>query len=261
MLWECNSQHQAGGSPAGTQAWHPAADATPWKRLRSFCPGCLRPWPASWVIASSHGGQQMCTAGGGAPGGIRPCPALAWARGAGDLGPGPRLHLYLMVWPWVRLWAPGASVSSASRGGGPAFFHQTLTEDPRCDPLCIKPRARARPSGPSHPGVCAPWGADIEPLQWFAGLWAIRGLHRKLLQLFPTSGHSRVVSDPRALWSECYDKAICLKLQSQRQVKAFPSFVPSTRLMGIGVWYAGVCVCVLPHLGGWGGEAASFLVF
>lgn len=61
-----------------------------------------------------------------------------------------------------------------------------------------------------------------------------------------------MVSDPGALWSECYDKAICLKMQSQRRSKAFPSFVPSTRLMGIGVWYAGVCMCVSTLGGGVG---------
>ena len=191
----------------------------------------------------------MCTAGGGAPGGIRPCPVLAWARGAGDLGPGPRPHLYLMVWPWVGPRPPGASVSSVSHDGGSPFFHQTSTKDPQCDQLCIKPRARARPSGPCHLGVCAPWGADVEPLQWFVGLWANRELHRKQLQFFPTSGHSRVAADPGMLWSLCYYKAVCLKSQSQRRFKAFPSFVPSTRLMGLGVSYAGVCVCY-PTLGG-----------
>lgn len=67
----------------GTKAWPWAADPTPWKRLWLFCPGCLHPWPGSWAIASSHGGQQMCTAGGGALGGIQSCPVPAWARELG----------------------------------------------------------------------------------------------------------------------------------------------------------------------------------
>lgn len=190
----------------------------------------------------------MCTAGGRALGGIQPCLVLAWARGAGHLGPGPRLHLSLMVWPWVGLWPLGASASSVSHDGGSSFFHQT--KDPRRDRLCIRPRAQARPSSPCHPGAGAPWGADAEPLQWSVGLWVNKGLHRKQLQVFPTSGHSRVVADPSVLWSLCYYKAICLKSQSQRRFRAFPSFVPSTRLMGLGESYAGVCY---PTLGGGGG--------
>ena len=91
-------------------------------------------------------------------------PGAGLGQGAGNLGPDPRLHLYLVVWPWVGLWPPGASVSSLSHGGDSSFFHHMLTEDPRCARLCVEPRAQARPSGPCLQVVYAPWRADMEHL-------------------------------------------------------------------------------------------------
>lgn len=62
----------------------------------------------------------------------------------------------------------------------------------------------------------------------------------------------------QGLWSHCFYKAICLKSQSQRQFKTFPSFVP--RHQAYGTWSLGMfvcvhaCVCVTTHPGWWGGR-------
>lgn len=62
-------------------------------------------------MASFHGGQQMCTAGGGTLGGMRPRPAQAWATGGENQGSSPSLHLYQVVKTWAGPWPPWASVS------------------------------------------------------------------------------------------------------------------------------------------------------
>lgn len=96
----------------GTWAWRWADNPTHWKCLWLFCPVCLSPWPASWVIASSHRGQQMCTAGGAAVSGIQLCASRTWAAGDGNLTFDPGCPLSLVVWPSAGPWPPWASVSS-----------------------------------------------------------------------------------------------------------------------------------------------------
>lgn len=78
----------------GPQAWGCADHPTHWKCLLLFCPVGLSSWPASWVIASFHQGQQMCTAGGSAVSGVQLCPSWAWAVGDGSLSSGPGCPLF-----------------------------------------------------------------------------------------------------------------------------------------------------------------------